>query len=158
MAYTHKTLALVVVCIEIVIVVRSPFRRCRSSHMTTCALRADAAVLGGRTPYNSTTVCQRATNYTTRAKRTDIGLAEEAPGLGRGRRGRGVLDLRRRRRARRAHAVSTVHFVESCVCWRKMSGLREDASCSVVTGYRSARDGRGKTELLFLTKEERSMT
>ena len=41
--------------------------------------------------------------------RTDISLAKEASALGRGRRGRGALNLRRRRRARLAHAVGSVH-------------------------------------------------
>ena len=41
--------------------------------------------------------------------RTDVGLAKEASALGRGRRGRGALNLRRRGRARLAHAVGSVH-------------------------------------------------
>ena len=47
---------------------------------------------------------------------TNVGLAEEAPSLRRGRRRWGVLDLRRRRRARLAHAVSSVHLVDRRVC------------------------------------------
>jgi hypothetical protein len=41
--------------------------------------------------------------------RTDVGLAKEASALGRGRRRRGALNLRRRWRARLAHAVRSVH-------------------------------------------------
>ena len=42
--------------------------------------------------------------------RTDVGLAKEASALSRGRRGRGTLNLRRRGRARLAHAVGSVHI------------------------------------------------
>lgn len=41
---------------------------------------------------------------------TNVGLAEEAPALGRRRGRRGILDLRRRRRAGLAHAVGSVHL------------------------------------------------
>lgn len=43
------------------------------------------------------------------AERTDVGLSEETSALRRGRRRGRVLDLRRRRRARGAHAVGSVH-------------------------------------------------
>jgi hypothetical protein len=42
--------------------------------------------------------------------RTDVGLAKEPSALGRGRRRRGALNLRRRGRARLAHAVCSVHL------------------------------------------------
>lgn len=42
--------------------------------------------------------------------RTNVALAEETAGLSGGRRWRGVLNLRRSRRARLAHGVGAVHY------------------------------------------------
>ena len=41
---------------------------------------------------------------------TDVALAKQATALGRRRRRRWVLDLRRRRGARLAHRISAMHF------------------------------------------------